>query len=253
MLRGVFALPLLAGATWRERGLGALGALIGISLSGYLATLTVGDPKAALLLAAPIGASAVLVFAIPSSPLGQPWPVIGGNILSVLAGAISVQFLGVNALAAGVAVSTAILLMTLCRCLHPPGGGSALLPLVGGEAVFSHGYSYALIPVGLNAALLVVAGLLYHRMVGNSYPHKAVAPPAKSKVVSEDIDAALEEMGASFDISREDLEALLGIAERHAAERRRRERRLSVMTRKAGDVFTKLKRRKLRRGDLVDR
>ncbi|RYD88594.1 MAG: HPP family protein, partial [Sphingomonadales bacterium] len=141
-LRGL-PLPLLAGANWRERVIGAFGALLGIGLSGLISTLVAGDPGMGLLLAAPIGASAVLVFIVPSSPLGQPWPVIGGNVVSTLAGIAAAHWLGHGALAAGVAVSVAIVGMSAARCLHPSGGGSALLGVVGGPAVLAHGYAFA--------------------------------------------------------------------------------------------------------------
>ena len=121
MARKPFAL-LLAGANWRERWIAALGALLGIGLTALFSTLLAGAPGAGLLLAAPIGASAVLVFAVPSSPMGQPWPVIGGNMVSALAGIAAAQWFGHGALAAGVAVSGAILGMSAARCLHPSGG-----------------------------------------------------------------------------------------------------------------------------------
>lgn len=216
------ALPLLAGANWRERWIAALGALLGIGLAGLASTLLVAEPGAALMLAAPIGASAVLVFAVPSSPMGQPWPVIGGNLVSALVGIAVARWLGHNALAGGVAVSAAIVTMSAARCLHPSGGGTALLGVLGGEAVLSHGYAFALVPVALNAILLVIAGIAFHRLSGHSYPHKAAAVAEHPRLIGEDIDAALADVGETFDISRKDLEALLERAERHAETRRRR-------------------------------
>ncbi|RYD51664.1 MAG: HPP family protein [Sphingomonadales bacterium] len=222
MPTGWFALTVLAGANWRERWVAALGALLGIGLAGLASTLLVADPGVGLLLAAPIGASAVLVFAVPSSPMGQPWPVIGGNLVSALVGIAVARWLGHNALAAGVAVSAAIVAMSAARCLHPSGGGTALLGVLGGEAVLSHGYAFALVPVALNAILLVVVGIAFHRVSGHSYPHRTAAVPEHSRLLGEDIDAALADLGETFDVAREDLEALLERAERHAEARRRR-------------------------------
>lgn len=220
------ALPrlLIAGANWRERTIAAIGALLGIGLAALVSTLLSGTPGAGLLLAAPIGASAILVFAVPSSPMGQPWPVVGGNIVSALVGIAAVRWLGHGAFAAGVAVSGAILAMSVLRCLHPSGGGTALLPLVGGADVLAQGYAYAIVPVGLNAVLLVVTGWLFHRISGHSYPHR-VAAVAQRRLTAEDVDAALAETNESFDISPEDLQALLERAERHAAARLRRRRK----------------------------
>jgi CBS domain-containing membrane protein len=218
--RPLFALRLLAGANWRDRGIAALGALIGIGLAAWISTALAGDAQAGLLLAAPIGASAVLVFGVPSSPLAQPWPTVGGSIVSTAVGFAVSAALGHGALAAGVAVGLAIVVMSALRCLHPPGGGCALLGVLGGPALLAHGHAFALVPVGLNALLLVMAGRAFHHVSGHSYPHRPAAVPAHPRLLAEDIDAALAESHESFDIAREDLEALLDAAERHAEARR---------------------------------
>ena len=210
---------LLAGANWRDRAVAAAGALLGIAAAGLVGTAAFASSGAGLLLAAPIGASAVLVFAVPSSPLAQPWPVIGGNLASGLVGMGVALLLGHGALAAAVAVALAILAMSLLRCLHPPGGGTVLLPVLA-PAMLAKGPLLALAPVAVNAVALVAAGLLFHRFSGHSYPHRPIAPPRRPRLAAEDVDAALAEAGESFDISREDLMALLDRAERHAETRR---------------------------------
>ena len=211
-----FAL-LLAGANWRERLIAGAGAVIGIGLCAAISTLAV--PNHGLLLAAPLGASAVLLFAVPSSPLAQPWPIVGGNVVSALVGVAVAHLLGSGALAVGVAVGAAILAMSVLRCLHPPGGGTVLLPLLA-PAVLAQGYGFALLPVGLNAVALAAIGIAFHRVSGHSYPHRPMKIADRPRLLMEDIDAALEESGETFDVSREDLEALLDRAERHAAARR---------------------------------
>ncbi|MDH4745344.1 HPP family protein [Sphingomonas sp. CBMAI 2297] len=211
----------LSGTNWRERAVAALGAALAIGAAGAISALIVGS-HAALLLAAPIGASAVILFAVPSSPLGQPWPVIVGTILSIACGILATQLLGHGPLAAGMAVGASILLMSATRSLHPPGGGCALLAVLGGPELLAKGYWLALVPGGLNAALLVVAGLVFHRFSGHSYPHRAVPAPADPRILPEDIDAALEAAQESFDVSRADLVGLFEAAERHAVARRRR-------------------------------
>ena len=217
--------PILAGASLGDRLVACLGALLGIALTAFVSARLAGS-SLALLIVAPMGASAVLVFAVPASPLAQPWPVIGGNILSALVGITVAHLVPIPALAAGLAVAGAILVMSLTRSLHPPGGATALLAVIGGPQVAAAGYTFALLPVGLNAVILALLGILVHRFTGHSYPHRAVlaaAAPRDEPAASlypADLDQALVEMGESFDISREDLELLLQRAEHHAAARR---------------------------------
>ena len=82
-----------------------------------------------------MGASALLLFAIPSSPLAQPWSIVGGNTVSALIGLLVSRYVPEPAVAAGCAVAFAIAAMSLLRCLHPPGGAAALTAALGGPAV----------------------------------------------------------------------------------------------------------------------
>jgi CBS domain-containing membrane protein len=169
-----------------------------------------------VLLIAPIGASAVLAFAVPASPLAQPWPIIGGNCLSALAGTAIGWAVPFAPLAAALAVPIAILVMSLARCLHPPGGAVALLAATA---------SGVLMPAVLDSALLVAAALLFHRFSGHSYPHRTDQAQATRELAAEglqpsDLSRALEDLGETFDIAPEDLSLLVARAEHHAAERR---------------------------------
>jgi CBS domain-containing membrane protein len=217
----VFA-PILAGAQLPERLIGCVGAAFGIALTILACSqLPLTDLP---VIVAPIGASAVLVFAVPASPLAQPWPVIGGNVISTLVGVLVYQLVASPVLAGALAVSAAILVMSLLRCLHPPGGAAALTAVIGGEAIHSAGFAFAFLPVAINSVALVLGGTAFHRLTGRSYPH--VVAPAPAQVAPPglhlaDIDAALEDMHESFDISREDLDALLSRAEFHALARGR--------------------------------
>ncbi len=210
--------PLLSGAQLRERVIACLGAAIGIALTALLGALLVKGTDLPLIVA-PLGASAVLVFAVPASPLAQPWPVIGGNTISALVGVAVYRLVPDVALAAGLAAGAAILVMSLARCLHPPGGAAALTAVIGGPAVHAGGVSFALLPVALNSVTLVAAGLLFHRVTRRSYPHRAAAPVAAG-LHAADIDAALADLHETFDIAPADLDALLTRAEWHAARRR---------------------------------
>jgi len=212
--------PLLAGATSRDRLTACLGALIGIGVAGIVAAWALADGAVAPVLVAPMGASAVLLFAVPASPLAQPWPVVGGNTVSALVGVLAARAIPDPALAGGVAVAGAILLMSLLRCLHPPGGAAALTAVIGGEAIRAQGFAFALVPVAFDSAVLLMLGWAFHRWSGHSYPHRARVV-AGEPLHREDIDRALAETGETFDIGRDDLEELLQLAERHAIARRR--------------------------------
>ncbi|WP_371345418.1 HPP family protein [Ancylobacter sp. IITR112] len=203
--------PILAGANLRDRMLACAGALVGIALTGLICAYAAADSQQLLWLVPPMGASAVLLFAVPASPMAQPWPAIGGNALSALVGVIVAHYLPLSPLSAGIAVGGAIALMSLLRCLHPPGGAAALVGLFAGA---SSSYTFALLPVGANAAVLVASAWVYHRFSGHTYPHvaKPAAKPAKElpwTFRSSDLAAALERTGETFDIDVNDLERLL--------------------------------------------
>ena len=119
-------------------------------------------------LVAPIGASAVLVFGVPSSPLAQPWAVVAGNTLSALIGTVIALLMPDSvAMAAALAVALAIAVMLWARCLHPPGGAAALLVVLAHKPSFD----IVLFPFLLNSVLLVVAGLVYNNLTARPYPH----------------------------------------------------------------------------------
>ncbi|MFK0692059.1 HPP family protein [Mesorhizobium sp. IMUNJ 23033] len=226
--------PILAGATLRERLIACIGATIGIALTGAIGGLVLGNGPHVPLLVAPMGASAVLLFAVPASPLAQPWSIIGGNTISALVGVIVAHFIHEPALATGIAVALAIAAMSFARCLHPPGGAAALTAVFGGPAVTAAGFLFPFVPVALNSIVLVALGYGFHRLSRRSYPHVpapapksahgTIDPPPQERVGfrPEDIDAALGALHETFDIDRNDLERLLRQVELQAMVRTHR-------------------------------
>lgn len=200
---------------WRSIGGGA----VGILLVALICRYGIGASAAIPWLVAPIGASAVLVFAVPSSPLAQPWAVVGGNTLSALTGAACAMVIPDPVFAGAAAVALAIGIMFWFRCLHPPGGAAALLSALGGV-----GWSFAIFPVLVNCVLLVMAGALYNRLAGRRYPNAPASPEPKSEPESgftaADLDVALQQYNKVLDISRDDLTDLLRNAEEAAYQRR---------------------------------
>lgn len=223
--------PILAGATLRERLIACLGALLGIGLTGVVCGYLFGQGPHLPLIVAPIGASAVLLFAVPASPLAQPWSIIGGNTISAMMGMIAAHFIPDPMIAIGVGVSLAIGAMSFTRCLHPPGGAAALTAILGGPVVAGWGFLFPLVPVGLNSCILVGLGVLFHKLSRRSYPHVAAKVPENTHQTAdlpsfvrvgfrdEDIDAALEALDETFDIDRADLGRVLQQVELKAAIR----------------------------------
>ena len=204
--------PAPIAADGRERLRVVLGAALGIALTAWLShPFATVDPAGWPWIVAPMGASAVLVFAVPTSPLAQPWAVVGGNTVSALVGVLVVRWLGPSDLAAGLAVGAAIALMFALRCLHPPGGAAALLVVLMGVS----DPRFACDPVLLNALLLTLAGVAYNRATGRDYPHRQTAPreaaahDQSAADVDADLDAVLARHNEILDISRADLKALL--------------------------------------------
>jgi CBS domain-containing membrane protein len=221
--------PILPGATSFDRLLACLGALVGIGLTALICGMGfygIHVPVTPLLVA-PMGASAVLLYAVPASPLAQPWSIIGGNTVSALVGITVVQFVHDPILASAIAVAGAIGAMSVCRCLHPPGGAAALTAVLGGPAVMALGYKFAFVPVGLNSSLLVFCGYLYHQLSRrHTYPHvpprtlaAETPPPSRLGFRPSDIDLAIEDLGEALDIDRGDIDLLLRRVEMHALSR----------------------------------
>lgn len=222
--------PILAGATLRDRTVACIGAIIAIALTAGLAGLLAGSGFSTPLIVAPLGASAVLLFAVPASPLAQPWPIIGGNTISAAIGIWVALNVPDPILATGLAVGLAIAAMSLTRSLHPPGGAAALTAVLVGLSGPHGGWPFPFVPVALNSVLLVVLGIALNRLAGRNYPH-VPAPPAPSHGTADpparertgfrpgDVDAALSALDETYDIDRADLERLLRQVEVEAVVR----------------------------------
>lgn len=154
--------PIRLGLPPLEVGRAALGAAVGL-LVADLVLRALGAGQVALI--APFGASAFLIFTVPGSPLAQPWPAVVGNTVSALS-ALAVLMLGLPQLAAiCLSVLLAIVVMALTRSMHPPGGAVAIATVLAAPLV-----SFALIPVAAGSLALVLAGMVWHRLLGRPYP-----------------------------------------------------------------------------------
>lgn len=209
----------------------AVGACLGIFLSALLCRQLFGI-DVTLHLLGPVGASAVLLFAVSTGALAQPWSVIGSYLISTLIALLCIRLLGNTISAASVAVCSAIVIMCVCRCLHPPGAAIAICIITSRQELSAMGLQ-VLMPVMLNAACLLITALIYNNLTRVRYPRAQAKParvvePAKhvsgsepSGFSNEDLDKALDDAGAFVDVSREDLAALLHQTEENAQRRSR--------------------------------
>ena len=244
----------------QERVRVVLGAAVGIAFTALISHW-LALPGSAGWIIAPMGASAVLVFGVPASPLAQPWAVVGGNTLSALVGIACANWLAPTDLAAAAAVSLAIATMLALRCLHPPGGASALMMVLGGIT----DWHAALAPVLLNSLLIGIAGMLYNHATGRRYPHRQLAAttPTPAPATEADLNAVLGRYNQILDVSTDDLQALLEQTQMQAYERRMAELRCdAIMSRDVAtvefgtplqDAWAMLRQRRIKALPVVDR
>jgi len=213
----------------------AAGALCGLLITALFAHYLLARTGTSIFMIAPMGASAVLLFAVPASPLAQPWSVFGGNVISGLVGVACVRWLGDSLplpLLGGLAGGLAIAAMFVMRCLHPPGGAVALTTVLGGPVVHAAGFEFVLFTVAIDTALLVAMAMVYNNLTGRRYPHvqqsapvnvhgtKDDIPTVRLGFKTEDLDAVLKQYNQVLDISRDDLASLFMQTEQRAYQRR---------------------------------
>jgi len=154
---------------------------------------------------------------LPSSPMAQPWAVIGGNLVSAIIAIACVNLLDHPILSVPVAVGLSILGMFVLRCLHPPAAATAMLIALGSLSSFQ----FALFPVLINSLILVVTGVFYNNMTGKRYPDFFNLKNIKNEQVlinSKEIDLVLSRYNQVIDINKADLAALIGQVEMTAYE-----------------------------------
>ncbi|PQV53140.1 HPP family protein [Paraburkholderia sp. BL21I4N1] len=222
-------IPAPVSVRWQERARSCLGALLGIAFTGGSMLLLLGPAANIPLLVAPMGASAVLLFAVPASPLAQPWSIIGGNLVSATIGVTCAGAIADPTLAAALAVALSIGGMFALRCVHPPSGAVALTAVLGGPAIHALGYRFVLEPIAIQSAALLAAALAYHAATGHRYPHAgrpartATGSPAgetsRAGFTRADLEAVLKRRGEMLDIDPDDLESLLRETELQAFSR----------------------------------
>jgi len=186
---------------------GALSIAAVLAISHHL----LGIDGAPMLIAS-MGASAVLLFAVPHGQLSQPWPVLGGHVGAALIGVTCAQLIPQTELAAACAVGLTIAWMHQARCIHPPGGATALTAVIGGEAVRGLGYDFVWAPVLLNALTIVAFAVLFNlAFPWRRYPvhfvrrRTVTSEPFEDAPTHQEVLDALRSLDSFIDITEEDL------------------------------------------------
>lgn len=210
---------------WLRAGIGVS---LGLFLAGTACSYAFGG-AVALHLLGPLAASAVLLFAVHSGALAQPWPFVGSYACATVVGLVLHHWFGSALWVAALALGVALLVMCALRCLHPPGGGVAVSVVLADSTLAALG-DRVFEPIMLNALVLLAVAVLYNRLTGVRYP-KITAPRKDlhhtSDVVAHervgvsgaDLDQALEELGEFVDITRDELERIILATEQHALQR----------------------------------
>jgi CBS domain-containing membrane protein len=215
----------------REKLRSTFGAFLAILLVGWISSHSLSGSGLHVMVAS-MGASAVLLFAAPHSPLTQPWPLVGGHLISAFIGITCAKFVPDVWVATALAVSLSILAMHLTHSLHPPGGAIAMLSVLGSSHGVAQDYSFVIAPVGFNAVLILAMAIAVNNLMGRRYPARPF--PAKDKqhrhddpkplqrhgLKREDLRQALEKMDIFLDISEADLNMVFQHASMAAAERK---------------------------------
>ena len=174
-----------------------------------------------------MAAAATLLFALPHSPMSQPWPLIGGNLVSALAGWTCFQLIHDPILAAACAVGLAVFLMHTLRCLHAPGAATALIIILSSAQFHATNWELVAYIVTANIVLMLLLALVLNNLIpGRRYPaphrHAQLHADAHATAVSieqSDIAWAASRMNSFVDISEEDLAAIYELARQHAQSR----------------------------------
>lgn len=214
----------------REKLLSAMGAAVAITCVAWVTYCAVAfrliDIQTSYFIVASMGASAVLLFAVPHGSLSQPWSLVGGHMISAVIGIACQRWLPGGFAVAGLAVGLAVGVMYYLRCIHPPGGATALTSVIGADAE-ALGYQFLLVPILVNLLSILFVALLFNNLFHwRRYPahlaHRRATPEITDAVdrehelTHEDFAAAMQELDSYVDVTAEGLADLLELAKRHA-------------------------------------
>lgn len=202
-----------------EKVVAAIGGTLAILLTYALSVYLIG-PEGSIVILPSMGASTVLLFAVPHGQLSTPWALFGGNLISAFAGVTMVKLVPDIYLAAALAVGTAILFMHLARCLHPPGGATALAAAIGGPSFQELGYWYMVTPTLMNCLILFLVAVVFNnRFHWRRYPmglmkyQEVKNNPDTKRILPKHIHQAISQSEVVVDISDQQLKRIIDLAD----------------------------------------
>ena len=202
-----------------EKLLSTIGGVISTALVFYISSRATGLQGAMAILPS-MGASAVLLFAVPHGTLSQPWPLFGGHVLSAVIGVSCALAVDNIYLAAALAVGLAIGIMHLFRCVHPPGGATALAAVIGGESIRGLGYSFLVFPTLANCVVIFTVAMLFNNMFAwRRYPsslmryERSTNNPETRQITAQHIQQAMETLNEVIDIEPEQIKYIVDKAD----------------------------------------
>lgn len=204
----------------------AIGMALGTMFSVWVCAQVFGM-EVALHLIGPLGASAVLLFAVSSGALAQPWSIVGSYLCAGVVALLVARVLGRTLGSACLAAGMSVILVCWLRCLHPPAGGLAMSLVLADPASIAMGWQ-ELAAVMLGAVTLLACALAYNNATRTRYPKGAIEPPAprflptsvdNPGISAEDLKQALAEREQFLDVTPQELEELIQASERYARRR----------------------------------
>jgi len=184
------------------------------------------------MIVASMGASAIILFFIPGSPLAQPWPFVGGQLISAVVGVYCALNINETSTAAATAVGCSVFLMLILRCLHPPAAATSLTPIMAGSSLTSLGYSFVVVPVAINVITMLFLAVVINRYVmKRNYPsalpiqeeinqrHSITEPSHQVGFSEQDLTLALDNSDVFIDMTHTELSQLLTQVEMNTFQR----------------------------------
>lgn len=206
-------------------------ATIALALVAWISKQSLSGSNLPFILAS-MGATAVILFAAPTSTMGRPWPLLAGHLLAAFIGISCGKLTGNLLISVPLTIGLTIFAMHYLRCIHPPGGATALLTLLGGAEVSAAGYQFLLTPLAINLGILMLAAFILNKIRAEQgrksrieipsawQRRRQIAPTQGSSIDPQDLQAAIDELDSYVDLDAAQLAQLFDMAQRQHHSRK---------------------------------